>query len=601
MKNVPAREGVLRRRLLAAFLAVSLVPLFGSNAMGFLRSRDIVGGLVERYVAGVADLQASHVQERIEQQRLYLEAVASGNRFLQAAAERATSAANPGMSTAASPEATTEYLQRKLEESGHFDAFALFEPDGVAYASSSAGHPVEQWSPHGAAPFGLVSTGPDSPPMLRFVVPVTDAGGATAAYLAGTVLLGRGEGFLDIPEHVAGAIESFIVDDRGLPVFVSHPHGPLRYDRPLDSPLVGAPPGRTDRYIDREGVAVIGASAALPRYSWLFVTEVPAADALGELRGLRSLSWVLGGVFSLMVVLAGWGLAGGIAAPVRRLLAATRKLADGDLAVRVPEGGGDEIGELSEAFNQMATELAANQERIQRLHRREIERAEQLATVGELASGIAHEIKNPVVGISNGLDLVLRHVEDQPDLTPITTEMKRQLHRIERAVRDLLAFARPREPKLESTDVNEVVRRALALVEAGARKSGIPIRVDLGQDLPHVWADAELLGQAVVNLVLNAIQFSGEGSPIDVQTFVSSGELGIRVADRGPGIEQKNLAALFKPFYTTRHSGTGLGLSITRGIAEQHQGRIDVDSTVGEGSCFTIVLPLDARSAEVPS
>ena len=231
---------MLRRRLLAAFLAVSLVPLFGSNAMGFLRSRDIVGGLVERYVAGVADLQASHVQERIEQQRLYLEAVASGNRFLQAAAERATSAANPGMSTAASPEATTEYLQRKLEESGHFDAFALFEPDGVAYASSSAGHPVEQWSPHGAAPFGLVSTGPDSPPMLRFVVPVTDAGGATAAYLAGTVLLGRGEGFLDIPEHVAGAIESFIVDDRGLPVFVSHPHGPLRYDRPLDSPLVAA-------------------------------------------------------------------------------------------------------------------------------------------------------------------------------------------------------------------------------------------------------------------------------------------------------------------------------------------------------------------------
>ena len=487
MKNVPAREGVLRRRLLAAFLAVSLVPLFGSNAMGFLRSRDIVGGLVERYVAGVADLQASHVQERIEQQRLYLEAVASGNRFLQAAAERATSAANPGMSTAASPEATTEYLQRKLEESGHFDAFALFEPDGVAYASSSAGHPVEQWSPHGAAPFGLVSTGPDSPPMLRFVVPVTDAGGATAAYLAGTVLLGRGEGFLDIPEHVAGAI------------------GPLRYDRPLDSPLVGAPPGRTDRYIDRGGVDVIGASAALPRYSWLFVTEVPEADALGELRGLRSLSWVLGGVFSLMVVLAGWGLAGGIAAPVRRLLAATRKLADGDLAVRVPEGGGDEIGELSEAFNQMATELAANQERIQRLHRREIERAEQLATVGELASGIAHEIKNPVVGISNGLDLVLRHVEDQPDLTPITTEMKRQLHRIERAVRDLLAFARPREPKLESTDVNEVVRRALALVEAGARKSGIPIRVDLGQDLPHVWADAELLGQAVVNLVLNLV------------------------------------------------------------------------------------------------
>lgn len=573
-----------------AFLALSLLPLFGSNTLGFLRSQEIVQGLVERYLVGVAGLQAVHIQDRLEQRRLYLEAIASGNRFLQAALE-APSVEARAMQSAATPEAVAEYLNRKLAESDRFESLTLYTTTGVRYAW--AGLAETSFEDFGAVVFGLSLSTPteDNPSVLRFATVVQGEDGVVVGTLVATVSLNRGGEFLGVPEHVAGAIESFILDDQGRPVFVSHPHGHLSSTRRFDSPLASGPPGRSATYLDREGVAVIGVSSELPDFGWRFITEVPVEDALAELRGLRMLSWILGGAFFALVVGAAWLLASGIVAPVRRLVDAVRRLGGGDLDARVPPGGGDEIGELGEAFNVMAAELAANQERIESLHRAEIERAEQLATVGEVASGVAHEIKNPVVGISNGLDLVLRHVGDSEELRPITDEMKRQLHRIEQAVRDLLAYARPPEPSFEMVDIDEVVSRALTLVEPGAQKAGVTLDIRMSGASPLVRADRELLVQAVVNLTMNAIQFSQPGSTVVVETMDRGKEVEVTVTDFGRGIEPEVLGSLFKPFFTTRHAGTGLGLSITRGIAERHGGRIDVESTPGEGSRFAIVLP----------
>jgi len=586
------REGVLRRRLLVAFLGLSLVPLFGSNAIGFIRSRTIVERLVERYLDGVASLQAAHIEGRLQQRSLYLDAIANGNRFLQAAVERGLPGTTSAMSQAADEEAVRAYLLRKIEESGRFGALALFTPEGHLVASSHADHMVNAWP--SAAEVGITLLRPDDPqglPTLRFTAPVRDMGGGVTGYLAATIPLEQGGDFLEIPEHVAGSIESFILDEQGHPVFVSHPHGHFAYDRPMASPLVGLPPGAHARYRDREGVDVIGASASLPAYSWLFVTEVPAADALGELSALRNLSMALGSIFALLVLAAAWLIAGNIVAPVRRLVLAARGLGAGDLAVRVPSPGSDEIGELSEAFNEMADEMASGQARIARLHQREIERAQQLATVGELASGVAHEIKNPVAGISHGLDLVLRRVDD-PALEPITSEMKRQLHRIEGAVRDLLSFARPPEPTFAPTSVNTVLERALTLVSPAAHKRGIRIVTKLAEAVPEVGADAELLRQAVVNLLINALQFSGDGSVVEAETRSLGSEVMVAVTDQGPGLDPAAMEQIFKPFYTTRHSGTGLGLPITRGIVERHGGRVEVQSAPGQGSCFTLVLPV---------
>lgn len=592
----PRREGVLRRRLMGTFLLLALVPLFGSNSVGYLRSQVIVERLVTRYLVGMAALQAAHVEGKVEQRLLYLSAIGSGNRFLQAAADRFNAGRGSGMSEEADSEAVRTYLTRKLEESGRFGALALFSVRGDLIASTRGDRAVTSWTPREAAEAVLVhSDAGDTPPSLRLTIPVTDQPGAAEAYLVATIPLDQGGEFLEIPRHVAGTIESFILDGAGRPIFVSHPHGHMRYDQPLGSPLVSHPPGTHARYEDREGVEVIGASALLSSYGWLFVAEAPVADALGELGILRDLSLMLGALFAGLVLAAGWLLSGGIVAPVRRLVSATRALGSGDLDARVPQPGSDEIGELSEAFNEMAEDLKASQERIESLHRSEIERAQQLATVGELASGVAHEIKNPVVGISNGLDLVLRRVED-PALAPITDEMKRQLQRIEGAVSDLLAFARPTPPKLAPTDLNQVVARAVSLVGPAAGKRGVELLPELA-DVPPTTADAELLQQALVNLLMNAVQVSPVGSFVRIRTDASTDSVSVTVVDEGPGLSPEDVEQSFKPFHTTRHSGTGLGLPITRGIVEQHGGNVEVVSEPGSGSSFIIRLPIRRADA----
>lgn len=591
--------GGLRRRILGAFLALSLLPLFGSNAIGYLRSRVIVEGLVVRYLAGMADIQASHVQDRLDQRMLLLEALASGNRFLQAAVERGGATDAPAMAAAAAPAAVSAYLRSKVGSSGAFETLALYRSDGGFVAASHDGPLVAGALPAAREPITLIrEPDPATPPTLRFVAALENDRSESVGFLAATVHLSPGTGFLEIPPHIAESVESLILDAEGRPVFVSHLHGHVEYDHPLESPLVGTAPGGTARYRDREGVDVFGASAALPHFGWMFVTEVPAVDALQALGELRSLSLVLGGAFAILVMSLGWFMAGGIVAPVRRLVLAARRLGAGDLSIRVPEPGRDEVGELSEAFNEMAQAMASDRERIDALHGQEIQRAGQLATVGELASGLAHEIKNPLVGVSNGLDLVLRRVDD-PELEPITTEMRRQLGRIETAVRDLLSFARPPQPEIAPVSLNEIVRRATVLLEPAAGKGGIRLKITLAEGVPLVSADSELLHQALVNLIINAVQASPEGGVVEVRTTACETEAEVSVQDQGRGMEPGELGAVFRPFYTTRHSGTGLGLSITRGIVERHGGTVEVRSTPGEGSVFTIRLPvLDSGEEE---
>ncbi len=587
-----ALSGGLGRRLLMWFLLLSLIPLLGSNTIGYLRTQIIIAGLVERYLGGIADLQARRVQEGMEQHFLYLSALGTGNRFLVAAAERERGLDRLEMSEVADSSSVHAYLVRQLEELGAFGALALVQLDGTVVAATSEG-PWRSFLDSSELPRLMIARGQssDAPPLLCLGVVVHDEHGQSAAYLLGTISIGHASNFLEIPEHVAGSIESFILDEAGLPLFVSHTHGRVVYDAPLSTPLLEMPVGSTARYRDREGVEVLGTSVEIPDYSWLFVNEVPVDDALVGLRQLRSVSTIIGLFFTLLVAGAAWLVAGGIVAPIERLVVATRRVASGDLGARVQVDVGDEIGELGHAFNLMAEELSGNATRIEELHQLELERAEQLATVGELASGLAHEIKNPVIGISSGLDLVVRRIGADEKLSVIAAEMKRQLRRIEAAIKDLLAFARPPSPTLLPSRINEVVRQSIVLVEPAAQKAGVSLVLELGEELPELLLDSDLVGQAIINLVINAVYATESGGQVVLSTRKLEGAVELTIRDTGSGITEENLKHLFRPFFTTRHSGTGLGLSITQSIVERHGGRITVDTVLGEGSCFTIVLP----------
>jgi signal transduction histidine kinase len=213
-----------------------------------------------------------------------------------------------------------------------------------------------------------------------------------------------------------------------------------------------------------------------------------------------------------------------------------------------------------------------------------------LATVGELASGVAHEIKNPIQGISGGLDLVMRHAPVGGEVEPIIQEMRRQVSRVDVAVRDLLAFARPADPDFVSADINAIVERALTLVRPTAEAADVHIEFVAGE-LSEIQVDEEMMRQSLVNLIVNGVQATEAGGRVAVTTKRLADGVEIRISDTGRGMSSDEVDQAFKPFFTTKHQGTGLGLSITRGIVERHNGTISLESETGVATTFTIVLP----------
>lgn len=590
----------LGRRLLGWFLLFSLVPLLGSNMVGYLESQGIIERLIERHLAAIADVEAQHIRDQVDRLLMDLQAISAGNEFLAAGALRESGGPAHPMTGVADREAVEAHLSRKRHELPAFELLFLQRPDGSVVASTGSVPPGSVLGPDeetGGPRFETLQRGSsdsagNARPWFRLSVAVRTGHGHLAGYLVGLMRPAGLVRLLEIPEHLAGSIESFIVDERGRPLFVSHPHGEVDYGTALASPLLARHTGSFARYPDREGVEVIGTAVSIEGVPWRYVAEFPVSHALGPLRNLRRLSVIFGGAFAIVLIVTALLVAGGIVAPIGRLVRATRRVAAGDLEVQVEVEETDEIGELERAFNEMTGELARTSARVEELHQREIERAQQLATVGELASGVAHEIKNPVVGISNGLDLVRRRIGRDETLEPIMDEMSHQLARIELAVRDLLAFARPATPSLAPVDGNQVVERALRLAQPAAERAKVALDFRPHPSLPEIQADEELLHQALVNLVMNAIQATPPRGSVAVSTHVLNGHVHFEVADTGKGIVPDDLDDIFKPFFTTRHSGSGLGLPITREIVERHGGRVEVESRVGRGSTFTVVMPI---------
>lgn len=591
--------GPLGRQLLAAFLVLSFLPLLISNGLGYFRSTAIIEGLVERYLEGIADFQALHVRDQVERHTLFLREMSHHDAIQRVLAPQ------PG-GRATSIDDVNAFLDEQLEAFPAFEALYVYRSDGTIVASAPLppidlplwiGPPLRVPE----TPIQIVrDPAPPRPPRLRFAVPVNAPETNPAAiYLGGYVeVLGPSE-FLQIPEHTAGSVESFIVNEQGIPIFVSHPHTIIDYGAQLQTPLLGRPLRSSAVYPDRQGIEVVGTVVGVPGHPWRLITEVPVSDALLELRQLRRMSLWLSLMLAVLILGLALAMAGRIVAPVRRLVAATRRLAEGDLDARVRIHERNEIGELGTAFNDMAEELSEKSARVRQLHEREIERAGQLATVGELAAGVAHEIKNPIAGISGGLDLIIRHTHDDAKLRPIVDEIERQVSRIDLAVRDLLAFARPAPLSFAPTRVSDVVERALTLVRPFAHKAGVHMDVD-ENTVPPVLADAELIRQALVNLIVNGIQATKNGGRVTVRTRLVDNGVEISIGDTGAGIPAEELDRIFKPFFTTKHQGTGLGLSITKSIIDRHRGTLMVQSVVGRGTTFTIVLPQRGYEPQPP-
>lgn len=284
--------------------------------------------------------------------------------------------------------------------------------------------------------------------------------------------------------------------------------------------------------------------------------------------------------------------------PMIELQEKIARVGEGDLNVTVRFARrDDEIGDLGRNFNRMVTQLRESREEIETLHRTQMSRAEHLATLGELATGLAHEIRNPLAGIAGVIDIVARDLPATSAARAVIKDVRQEIAQINHIVSDLLQTARPHPPEMRRGDLNVTVEHSVMLARQQALSKAIDIALEKSPELPEVEHDSDQVHQVLLNLLLNSIQAIDAPGKIVVEVAARDGMATVSVSDTGRGIPQEELPNIFRPFYTTKGNGTGLGLSLARRIVEEHQGRIEVSSSVGKGSRFTVLLPLEKKTA----
>jgi two-component system NtrC family sensor kinase len=307
--------------------------------------------------------------------------------------------------------------------------------------------------------------------------------------------------------------------------------------------------------------------------------------------------------------------------PVRQLYQGTLRIAEGDLDTRIEVRGRHELARLAEAFNRMAGDLSAARQEVtqwsQKLEEKVIQKTEELrraerqvlhmekmASLGQLSATVAHEINNPISGMLTYARLVKRELEEQPMDAGVREELTRHLTLIEMEcsrcgaiVQNLLLFSRRTGAAMAPVDLNEIVERSLMLVRHHLQLKGVKLNSELLSGNREIVADAGQLQQALVALLVNAVEAmsglkEGEGE-LTVRLSGSDDEVRIDIGDTGVGIPTEVLPKIFEPFFSTKEAekGVGLGLSVVYGIVRRHGGQIEVESKVGRGTVFHLRLP----------
>jgi signal transduction histidine kinase len=246
----------------------------------------------------------------------------------------------------------------------------------------------------------------------------------------------------------------------------------------------------------------------------------------------------------------------------------------------------------------MIEKLNMAKKEAEQCHQELIQRADRMATIGELSSGIAHEIRNPLAGIQGAIQILAEGFPEEDGRRQVTDEIQKQIYKLERLVKDLLNYAKPVPVSYLPTEVNQLVDKVLTffLTQRG-RSEGFKIEKKFLSPLPRIMIDPNSMEQAFLNIILNAYKAMPKGGALTISTRHmhrndhERNEVQIIFEDTGVGISKENLPKIFDPFFSTRSDGTGLGLSITKNIIEQHGGKIEVESRVNVGTKFIITLP----------
>jgi signal transduction histidine kinase len=287
--------------------------------------------------------------------------------------------------------------------------------------------------------------------------------------------------------------------------------------------------------------------------------------------------------------------------PLEDLMDTIARVRRGDLSARVEFAKRrDDIGQLGRQFNEMVEQLQRNRGEIEELHRREMGRAEHLATLGELAAGLAHEIRNPLAGIAGVVDVMGKELPAESASRAVLKDVQSEILHIQNILNDLLSYARPRPPTFHPADLNVTIEQAVMLARQQVLTRPVKVLFTPNPSLPPVAHDPALIQQVVLNLVLNGIQAIPREGAIEIAIAREDDQALISVKDNGKGISPDALPKIFRPFFTTRKEGTGLGLSLASGIVQSHGGKIEASSILGQGTQFRIHLPIERPKTSLP-
>ncbi|GFE59653.1 ATP-binding protein [Geobacter sp. AOG2] len=286
--------------------------------------------------------------------------------------------------------------------------------------------------------------------------------------------------------------------------------------------------------------------------------------------------------------------------PIHRLVDVFKRVSSGDLSVTIPADSKDEIGDLATGFNNMVEKLREREALEKRLYE-----AEHLSRVGQLASGIAHEIRNPLNYISLAIDHLRADMlpmcsERRDELENLADKIKEEVRRANYMVLNFMNYGRPLKLRRVLVPYEDILAKTLPFLSERLSEQRIVLEQHLAPDLPLLWVDQELLRNCIINFVTNAAQAMNDGGVITLGATgdMEAGLVRLTFTDQGRGISQEDLAKIFQPYFTTKEVGIGLGLAITERIIKEHGGEILVESRIGEGTTFTVSLPLQPEEPD---
>lgn len=320
---------------------------------------------------------------------------------------------------------------------------------------------------------------------------------------------------------------------------------------------------------------------------------------------IREVRGVLAGTFMIALALAVGTvvvLTRSTQRRIQNLLEATGRIAQGDLQHRIESdsASGDEFSELAESFNAMTRNLQRSQ--------RQLLQSAKLAAIGELATNIAYEVNNPLTGVLGYTGLLLKADDIPPDKKEHLRTIERETLRAREILKNLLDFSRRKPPRLVLVDIRSILEDTLTLVRGQAKLGSVEIVTDYGAGLPQISVDPDEMRQVFLNLMNNAFNAMPTGGKLSIACSLQKDDrdqetIAVELADTGSGISEQQLDKIFDPFFTTRPDGewSGLGLSISYMIVQNHGGKIDVESAMGSGTTFRVILPVRSGPTQTVS